>query len=220
MDNKNKELSRVELHNKKNRKNNPDSTKIFTLPFILVILLFLLPVAYLLMNNLGNGSAQSTLPGGNNKAGQTISVQNGEPKKNDSNNQGEKNVGNQDEQEDNEKKNDDEKKKQEELEKQEQKKQDEAEQKKEAEKIKEAEAKKKQEAEDKRKQEEAERLEKEKEEKEKEQQQSKTHTVQKGETLYRIAMNYYNDPGGVAKIQAANGLSGTDISVGQTLNIP
>lgn len=220
MDNKNKELSRVELHNKKNRKNNPDSTKIFTLPFILVILLFLLPVAYLLMINLGNDSVQSSQSGGNNQAGQTIPVQNDDLKKNDPNDKGEKNVANNDKKENDEKNEAEEKKKQEEIEKQEQKKQEEAEKKKQQEEqqIKEAEEKKKQEAEEKRKQEEAERLEK--EEKEKEQQQSKTHTVQTGETLYRIAMKYYNDPSGVAKIQAANGLSGTSISVGQTLTIP
>ncbi|AYC29365.1 LysM peptidoglycan-binding domain-containing protein [Paenisporosarcina cavernae] len=49
---------------------------------------------------------------------------------------------------------------------------------------------------------------------------SKTHTVAPGETLYRIAMNYYNDPSAVDKIKAANGLSSDSISAGQELILP
>ena len=48
----------------------------------------------------------------------------------------------------------------------------------------------------------------------------KTHTVQSNETLYRIAMKYYNDPNAVAKIKQANGLSSESIYVGQTLVLP
>ena len=48
----------------------------------------------------------------------------------------------------------------------------------------------------------------------------KTHVVQSNETLYRIAMNYYNSPAGVDKIKQANNLSGESISAGQTLIIP
>jgi LysM repeat protein len=48
----------------------------------------------------------------------------------------------------------------------------------------------------------------------------KTHVVQPGETLYRIAMNYYNSPDAVEKIKAANGLSSNEISSGQTLVLP
>lgn len=48
----------------------------------------------------------------------------------------------------------------------------------------------------------------------------KTHTVQPGETLYRIAMNYYNSPDAVERIKEANGLSSDSISTGQTLNLP
>ena len=48
----------------------------------------------------------------------------------------------------------------------------------------------------------------------------KTHTVQSNETLYRIAMNYYNDPNAVEKIKQANGLSSESIYVGQTLVLP
>lgn len=43
------------------------------------------------------------------------------------------------------------------------------------------------------------------------------HTVQKGDTLYRIALNCGTT---VAAIQAANGLTGTIIYIGQQLNIP
>ncbi len=46
------------------------------------------------------------------------------------------------------------------------------------------------------------------------------HTVQPGETLFRIAMNYYQSSDGVEKIRQANGLSGNDISSGQRLKIP
>lgn len=48
----------------------------------------------------------------------------------------------------------------------------------------------------------------------------KTHVVQPGETLYRIAMNYYNSPDAVEQIKAANGLSSNEISSGQTLVLP
>ncbi len=50
--------------------------------------------------------------------------------------------------------------------------------------------------------------------------QKKTHKVKSGENLYRIAINYYNDPAAVDKIRAANGLSSNEISVGQTLTLP
>lgn len=52
---------------------------------------------------------------------------------------------------------------------------------------------------------------------------SKTHTVQSGETLYRIAVNTYGGAGasaGVEKIKAANGLSSNEITVGSTLVLP
>lgn len=49
---------------------------------------------------------------------------------------------------------------------------------------------------------------------------SKTHIVKSNETLYRIAINYYNDPNAVEKIKAANGLSSNEISVGQKLILP
>ncbi|MGM9951304.1 MAG: LysM peptidoglycan-binding domain-containing protein, partial [Lysinibacillus sp.] len=48
----------------------------------------------------------------------------------------------------------------------------------------------------------------------------RTHTVQSNETLYRIAMNYYNDPSAVEKIKKANGMSSESIQVGQTLILP
>ncbi|WP_397443538.1 LysM peptidoglycan-binding domain-containing protein [Planococcus sp. 107-1] len=52
---------------------------------------------------------------------------------------------------------------------------------------------------------------------------SKSHTVQAGETLYRIAVNTYGAAGasaGVEKIKQANGLPSNEISVGQTLVLP
>lgn len=52
---------------------------------------------------------------------------------------------------------------------------------------------------------------------------SKTHTVQSGETLYRIAVNTYGSAGasaGVEKIKAANGLNSNEITVGSTLVLP
>lgn len=48
----------------------------------------------------------------------------------------------------------------------------------------------------------------------------KTHIVQPNETLYRIAMNYYNSPDAVEKIKDANGLTSDSISVGQELILP
>ncbi|MDQ0174814.1 LysM peptidoglycan-binding domain-containing protein [Bacillus chungangensis] len=47
-----------------------------------------------------------------------------------------------------------------------------------------------------------------------------THTVQQGETLFRISMKYYNSQAGIEKIRQANGISGNDIKVGQVLKIP
>jgi LysM repeat protein len=44
-----------------------------------------------------------------------------------------------------------------------------------------------------------------------------THTVQAGENLFRIALRYGTT---VQALQAANGLSGTTIYVGQQLIIP
>lgn len=52
---------------------------------------------------------------------------------------------------------------------------------------------------------------------------SKKHTVQSGETLYRIAVNTYGSAGasaGVEKIKAANGLNSNEITVGSTLVLP
>lgn len=52
---------------------------------------------------------------------------------------------------------------------------------------------------------------------------SKTHTVQPGETLYRIAVNTYGGAGateGVEKIKAANGLNSNEITAGATLILP
>lgn len=51
-------------------------------------------------------------------------------------------------------------------------------------------------------------------------QEIKLHTVQKGETLYRIAMKYYQSKSGVDIIKKANNLKNDSISVGQTLKIP
>lgn len=45
-----------------------------------------------------------------------------------------------------------------------------------------------------------------------------THTVRKGESLFRISKKYRNVT--VAEIQAANGLKSTDLQVGQKLKIP
>lgn len=49
---------------------------------------------------------------------------------------------------------------------------------------------------------------------------SKSHIVKPNETLYRIAVNYYNDPSAVEKIKSANGLTSNEISVGQKLVLP
>lgn len=51
-------------------------------------------------------------------------------------------------------------------------------------------------------------------------QPQRTHTVQSSETLYRIAMNYYNDPSAVDRIKQANNLTSNEISVGQVLVLP
>jgi 5'-nucleotidase len=48
-----------------------------------------------------------------------------------------------------------------------------------------------------------------------------TYTVQKGDTLYKIARAKYGDPAAVKKIQAANpGLNPNSIKVGQKINLP
>ncbi len=55
---------------------------------------------------------------------------------------------------------------------------------------------------------------------EEEQPSEKTHIVQPNETLYRIAMNYYNSADAVEKIKEANGLTSDTISSGQKLILP
>lgn len=52
--------------------------------------------------------------------------------------------------------------------------------------------------------------------------QARTHTVQAGETLYRIGVNYYGsgDESVLQKIRAANGLSSNTIQVGQQIKLP
>lgn len=46
------------------------------------------------------------------------------------------------------------------------------------------------------------------------------HTVQAGETLYRIAMKYYHSKSGIEIIKNANHLKGNEIRNGQILKIP
>ncbi|WP_338470126.1 LysM peptidoglycan-binding domain-containing protein [Niallia sp. XMNu-256] len=50
--------------------------------------------------------------------------------------------------------------------------------------------------------------------------QSIYHTVQPGETIYRISMKYYQSKAGIDTIKRANGLSSNEIKVGQVLTIP
>jgi 5'-nucleotidase/UDP-sugar diphosphatase len=50
---------------------------------------------------------------------------------------------------------------------------------------------------------------------------SSTYTVQKGDTLYKIARAKYGDASAVKKIQAANpGLNANGIKAGQKINLP
>lgn len=46
------------------------------------------------------------------------------------------------------------------------------------------------------------------------------HTVQSNETLFRIAMKYYNSQNGIDIIKNANGIQGNEIQAGQVLKIP
>jgi LysM repeat protein len=46
------------------------------------------------------------------------------------------------------------------------------------------------------------------------------HTVKPQETLYRIAMNYYNSPSGVDRIKEWNKIQDNEIQSGQVLEIP
>ncbi|MDF1507688.1 LysM peptidoglycan-binding domain-containing protein [Robertmurraya sp. DFI.2.37] len=46
------------------------------------------------------------------------------------------------------------------------------------------------------------------------------HTVQTGETLFRISMKYYQSQSGIEIIREANGIQGNEIRIGQTLKIP
>lgn len=48
----------------------------------------------------------------------------------------------------------------------------------------------------------------------------KEHTVQTGETLYRITIKYYQSKNGIEIIKKANQLSSNEITVGQVLKIP
>lgn len=48
----------------------------------------------------------------------------------------------------------------------------------------------------------------------------KQHTVKTGETMYRIAMNYYHSQSGIEIIKQANHLKNNEIYVGQVLKIP
>jgi LysM repeat protein len=47
-----------------------------------------------------------------------------------------------------------------------------------------------------------------------------SHTVKSGETLYRIAMNYYHSKEGISIIKEANNLKNEQIYLGQVLKIP
>jgi LysM repeat protein len=47
-----------------------------------------------------------------------------------------------------------------------------------------------------------------------------THTVKSGETLYRIAINYYHSKEGINTIKEANNLKTEQINLGQVLKIP
>lgn len=47
-----------------------------------------------------------------------------------------------------------------------------------------------------------------------------THTVESGDTLYRIAMKYYNDPAAVEKIKTVNNITNDSITKGQVLILP
>ena len=57
-------------------------------------------------------------------------------------------------------------------------------------------------------------------ENEQEYREIKTHTVKTGETLFKIAIMYYNSREGEEIIQKYNGLEADNIYVGQTLKIP
>lgn len=46
------------------------------------------------------------------------------------------------------------------------------------------------------------------------------HTVKSNETMFRIAMKYYNSQAGIDIIKKANGLTTNDIQAGQVLKIP
>ncbi|PLR75617.1 hypothetical protein CU633_19975 [Bacillus sp. V3-13] len=46
------------------------------------------------------------------------------------------------------------------------------------------------------------------------------HTVAPGETMYRIAMKYYQSQSGIEKIKQANNIKNNEIQVGQKLKIP
>ncbi|WP_400242056.1 LysM peptidoglycan-binding domain-containing protein [Niallia sp. JL1B1071] len=45
------------------------------------------------------------------------------------------------------------------------------------------------------------------------------HTVAKGETLYRIALNYYPNGDGIEKIKSSNNMANDQVQLGQTLKI-
>jgi len=57
-------------------------------------------------------------------------------------------------------------------------------------------------------------------EKQEEKQDFVYHTVKQNETVYRIAMNYYNSPSGVDIIRKANNIKNDKIQAGQVLVIP
>ncbi len=46
------------------------------------------------------------------------------------------------------------------------------------------------------------------------------HTVQPGETIYRISIKYYQSKAGIDTIKSANNLISNEIRVGQVLTIP
>ncbi|WP_179884949.1 LysM domain-containing protein [Bacillus sp. AFS015802] len=54
----------------------------------------------------------------------------------------------------------------------------------------------------------------------KEEQKIVYHTVKPKETLFRIAMNYYNSPSGVDRIKEWNKIQDNEIQTGQVLEIP
>ncbi|MBO0995357.1 LysM peptidoglycan-binding domain-containing protein [Bacillus sp. SD088] len=218
---KNELPSRAELHGKKSkkkpeRKKEASKKRQLSIPSILVIILLLMPIAVMIYANKDKISIANTPSGQSREELLFEDSTDTSIRSAVSDESTEKNKEQEDQKEQSDKKGEEKAQKDKETDKKDQQKNEE---------IKDN---KKSDQEEKKEEKEPTPPKKEEEQEKQDSNESQTqdeggevyHTVQPGETLFRIAMNHYQSQDGIEKIRQANGLSGNEISVGQKLKIP